>query len=131
MRHVWLFLATSVFTCGCAEIIAEAGTNLTGLQTKTDVHAELGKPIGGGSGPNGGSFEEYQTRRVISDHTRGGEVYVSLWGSTWGAVDLIYVPLELWLLGRKAVLGQNIRVTYDAADAVTEILLNGERLYPP
>jgi len=47
---------------------------------------------------------------------------------TLGTIEVINVPHELYLMGRRTLLGQTIRVNYDASNAVRQIYLDGEPL---
>jgi hypothetical protein len=131
MRLISLFVLSSTsLTIGCAGFIACAGKDLTCLQTRDEVHAQLGKPVVTGALWDGGSFEEYHSRRKIGEPMapRVGPGYAMMWCATCGAIDLICVPGELFILGRHTFLGQTIRATYDSAGAVTGIALDGESL---
>jgi hypothetical protein len=128
MRTVCLLLFASVLPAsGCAALIAQSGTDLTPLTTKAEIHAALGEPAV--SGVSGGQpFEEYRTRRKIADRPLG-EGYAIALVETLGAIDLICVPAELYLTGRRTLLGQTIRVTYDSTDKVAGLYRDGESLY--
>ncbi len=124
-----LILASLSLSAGCAALIAGVGKDLTGLKTRDEVHAALGPPATAGLA-DGTPFEEYRTRRkIVEGWNRYDEGYAMMLMMTCGAVDLICVPHELYLLGRRTLLGQTIRVTYDAAGTVTGMTLDGASLY--
>ena len=132
MRVAYLLLiATVSFSAGCAGMIARCGKDLTGLETKEEVHAQLGEPAAKGV-VDGKPFEEYFTRRKIAEpyplRYFGPGYPMGLIG-TLGTIELILVPEELYLIGKRTLRGQTIRVTYDASSAVTGIALDGESLF--
>jgi hypothetical protein len=132
MRTVRLLVFASFFPAGgCAALIAQSGTDLDTLKTKEKIHALLGEPVACGVA-DGKAFEEYHTRRKISDHAifRLGEGYFMAWTMTCGAIDLYCVPHELYLVGRNTLLGQKVRVTYDGSGTVTSVFLDSNPLAP-
>jgi YD repeat-containing protein len=112
-------------------MIASCGKDLSPLETKADVRAQLGDPVAIGV-EDGAPFEEYRTRRKISRSGAPpycGPGYAMLGIMTCGTVELILVPYELYLVGSGALLGQRLRFTYDTADRVTRVTLDGEPLF--
>jgi hypothetical protein len=129
MRLISLaFVAITLLTSGCAGMISGVGTRLLFLTTREEIHAQLGEPTVSGFA-DGEPFEEYHTRRKISEAgtLRLGDGYAMAWVATLGAIDLICVPHELYLLGRRSLLGQTVRVTYDEAGTITDLRLDGEQ----
>jgi hypothetical protein len=126
-------IVAASFSAGCASLIARCGKDLTGLKTKEEVHAQLGKPVSKGF-VKGESFEEYRTRRKISEDCPirfGGDGYAMGLVLTLGTIDLLYVPREFYIAGKRSLLGQTMQVNYDASGAVTQIYLDGESLFLP
>lgn len=117
------------FASGCAALIARSGTDLTCLQTKEEIHAQLGVPSTAGV-EEGRYFEEYRTRRKIAQPMKYfGPGYAMGIVLTCGVSELICVPTELYLVCHRGLLGQTVRVTYDVADTVYNVELNGNSLY--
>jgi hypothetical protein len=132
MRLVSLLLFACVLpSSGCAALIARSGTDLNALKTKEEIHALLGEPVACGVA-NGEAFEEYHTRRKISDDAilRLGEGYAMMMILTCGAIDVLYVPQELYLVGRNTLLGQKVRVIYDCSGTVTGVCLDSNPFAP-
>jgi len=128
MRLLWLlFVASIPLTSGCSVFIAEMGKDLSVLKTRDDVHAAFGDPVAIGTA-DGKPFEEYHTRRKISDYERLGEGYCMLWAATFGGIELLCLPHELYLQGRRTVLGQTLRFRFDAHGTVTGATLDGQEL---
>ena len=121
-----LLIAAASLSGGCAVMIARSGKDLTDLTTKVEVHAALGEPDAVGA-DEGGAFEEFRTHRKIADYgiRYAGPGYAMGLVMTCGLIDLILVPQELYLAGRRSILGQTIRVSYDD-DGVKGIALDGE-----
>jgi hypothetical protein len=130
MRPLPLLLVPSLlFTSGCAGLIAQSGTDLASLNTREEFHAALGQPVTSGVA-DGVFFEEYHTRRKIAEPWACcgyGEGYAMMLVATFGAIDLLCVPCELYQIGRNTVLGQTIRVTYGPTGAAWELSIDGEQ----
>ena len=129
MRIACLLLISTVpLSGGCSSLIACAGQDSSAWGTKTEVRAEMGEPVANGV-EDGVAFDEYRTRRKISE---AGTIGMSGRGMkfavTFGASELIAFPRELYWLGSRTLFGRNLRFTYDAAEKVTRVFLDGERL---
>jgi len=107
-------------------LIAQSGEDLSTLTTKEQVDEHFGTPCA--TGANGGqSFEDFTTRRKISEPLRIDGYSMSL-GMTYGIGELYLFPYELYLLGRRTILGGHLRFVYDDKGSVTAVFLDGESL---
>jgi YD repeat-containing protein len=126
MRILCLLLFVFVFLSGgCAQMMASCGKDMGRLHTREEVHAQFGEPVAMGFA-EGRFFEEFHTRKRIAQNF--GEGYVMVWILTCGAADLVFVPCELYLTGRRTLLGQTIRVSYDEADRTKGVDLDGRAM---
>jgi hypothetical protein len=128
-----LLIAAASFVSGCAHMIAESGLDLAALPNKEAVHEQVGQPIATGT-ENGHYFEEYRTRRKLAEPTPArcwGEGYVILTTMTAGLSECIAVPNELFILGRRTVFGQPIRVTYAENGSVGSVLFDEPGVLEP
>lgn len=125
-----LLVAAAYLSGGCAAMVARSGRDLTGLKTREAIRAKLGEPCASGIG-EGETFEEFRTHRKVAVYPIRyfGPGYAMLLALTWGTADLVLVPYELCLAGRKVLLGQTVRVTYDARGKVTAISCDGESVH--
>ncbi len=127
MRYAWLIvLPISLLPSGCSEFIASAGTDLEALKTKEEVHAKFGEPIATGTTEEG-LYEDFRSRRKFRDPI-GSQGCAMGFGMTMGLGEFYQFPLELFLVGRSTLLGQDVRFTYDAAGKVKHAYLNGGRI---
>jgi hypothetical protein len=124
-----LAAAVLLFSAGCAAMVAESGRDLTVLKTREEVHAGLGKPSADGVA-EGKVYEEYRTRQKIAErrYDRMAEAYLILTMETLGVFDLACFSYEIYRIGCRTVLGQTIRVTYDANGTVIGLTLDGQSL---
>jgi YD repeat-containing protein len=129
MRCPFLFVSACLtFSCGCAFMIAGAGKDLGRVESKRDMHAALGEPVAKGVA-DGREYEEFRTRKVIAeDLTFQVEGYGMAWACTLGTIDLVCVPYQCYLLGKRTLLGQTIRVTYDQEGRIVEVERDGESM---
>ena len=125
-----LLAALASLSSGCSCFIASRGKDVTALKTKEEVRAVFGEPTRSGV-EDGLCFEEYRTRRKIVTPmwVGGGEGYVMLLVMTCYTSELGLTPIELYLMGKRTLLGQTIRVTYDATGHATGHYLDGEALW--
>ena len=129
MRLTYLLLVIPLsLNSGCSVLIARSGKDLHNLATREQVHASLGEPAAAGI-ENGQPFEEYHTRRKISE-TDTLRVYALGMGIiySYGVYELIAFPKELYLLGSRTLRGQTICVTYDGNGNVSGFYLDREPL---
>jgi hypothetical protein len=107
-------------------MIARAGKDLGEVKSKEEMHAVLGEPAARGVA-DGKQYEEFRTRKMIAeDQSFGGEGYAMLLIMTCGACDLVFVPYECCLLGKRTLLGQTIRVTYERDGGIADVERDGE-----
>ena len=125
-----LLVAFASVSSGCSAFIGSRGNDVTVLKTKDEVRAVFGEPVTNGV-EEGQSFEEYRTRRKIATFSRiYGEGYFMLLVATGGTSELVMTPIELYLMGKRTLLGQTIRVTYGATGYPCAHSLDGESLWP-
>ena len=126
-----LLIAFASLSSGCSAFIASRGKDLTVLKTKDEVRAVLGEPNRCGV-EDGVVFEEYRTRRKIVTPRWAlyGDEYLTLLYLTCGTSELALTPIELYLMGKRTLLGQTIRVTYGATGYPCAHSLDGESLWP-
>jgi len=120
MRYAnFCLIASALLSNGCSVLIARSGVDLHTLTTREKVHEKFGKPSASGTA-EGKPFEEFRTRRKIAEPFRGDLLGMSFaW--TWGLAEVITFPYELYLLGNRSLLGQDIRFTYDSSGIVRHI----------
>jgi YD repeat-containing protein len=106
-----------------------SGKDLTTLKTREAIHDQFGEPSATGFA-EGKPFEEFRTRWKISEQkTAKCMTYGMGLAMTFGMGEPFYFfPHELYLLGKRTLLGQTIRVTYDGSGNVAGILLDGEQI---
>ena len=104
--------------------IAASGKDLSKLTTKEQVHKEFGEPVATDV-LKGELCEDFRTHWKIADpmaSCSGGMAFAM----TYGAIELIAFPCQLFLVGRGALMGQDLRFAYDDSGTVTAVYLNGE-----
>lgn len=121
-----ILIASALLSSGCSAIIAQSGADLSGLTTKEKVHEKFGDPAASGAS-EGFFFEDYQTRRKISEPLRSAHLGMSI-AMTYGLGELIAFPYEFSLLGRRTLVGQELSFGYDSAGNVTRVYLDGKWL---
>jgi YD repeat-containing protein len=127
MRYLALLLLACVpLFAGCSVYIARMGKDLDRLATREQVHADFGEPCRTGT-VDGNAFEDYRTRRKMSERLRSCEQGMAF-VMTFGVGELGWFPYELYLLGRRTLLGQEVRFVYDDAGRVIGIHLDGKPL---
>ncbi|MBV9121755.1 MAG: hypothetical protein JO112_00160 [Planctomycetes bacterium] len=130
VRNAYLLLMTSTLSfTGCSLLIARSGMDLQTLTTREEVHHKFGPPLATGT-IDGHPFEDFHTRRKISEPERSAGWSMGL-AMTWGLVEFYLFPHEVYLLGRRTFLGQDIRFTYDSAGKVATVFLEGEKFWFP
>jgi YD repeat-containing protein len=74
-------------------------------------------------------YEEFRTRKVIADENFSrGDGYAIGFIITLGTSELIEVPYQLFLLTKRTVLGQTIRVTYDKYGNIAYVTRDGQTI---
>jgi hypothetical protein len=120
-----LLAALLIPTCGCSTLIAKSGKNIDAIATREDAREKLGTPDS--SSENGDlTIDTYQTRQKISEWRRGGGegTYFAM---SFGLTEFAAFPTEVYILGRRTVLGQELSFHYDATGKVVEVYLDGEK----
>jgi hypothetical protein len=119
MRFAQLIAAAfALVPTGCSALVACSGTDLEKIGTKAEAHEKFGKPIATGW-ENGHSFEEYTTRRKLSE-THKVQYIAILDGITLGFVAC-----------RRSAIGQTLRFYYDEESKISG--MRGEAVFgrPP
>jgi hypothetical protein len=120
-RAILLLFVSTPLMSGCAALIAQSGQHLSQIASRNELQATLGTPVAMGV-VDGQPYEEFRTRKVIADELfSDGDGYFIAFAVTFGTIDLIEVPHQLFLLTKRSVLGQTIRVTYDKKDKISHI----------
>ncbi len=129
MRYACLpLLAIIPAASGCSVMIASCGKDLGKLATREQVQQEFGKPAHDGIS-GGESFEVYRTRQKIAEPYLASCYGIGI-AMTYGLVELFAFPHQLYLAGRRTIIGQNVRFTYNDRGIVTKILLDEEWHHP-
>ncbi len=118
-----LLMAAMPLTSGCSILIAARGEDMEKLTTRDQVRERFGEPRASVS-VEGVLFEEYRTRRKISEPDRAWALSMCV-GLTYGLAEFIAFPHELYLLGSRTLLGQDVRFTYDSAGNLRTVHLDG------
>jgi len=125
MRYGGLLLCiVTVFHSGCASELAGAGKDLGALTSLEEMRDGLAE-YGASGVAEGKRYEEFRTRKVIAQNQDGHEGYIIAWASTFGTIDLIAVPYQVYLIGKRSVVGQTVRVTYDEDGSIGEVERDG------
>ncbi|MEI7683827.1 MAG: hypothetical protein WCL32_02290 [Planctomycetota bacterium] len=128
-----ILIAGTPFASGCALMIARCGTDLYALENKQMVRCKLGEPVASGF-DIGKPFEDYRTRRIIAEQYPArcfGPGYGMLLIMTCGTSELVSVPYELCILGRRSLLGHTVRVYYEEDGSIRFVQLDEESLFAP
>jgi hypothetical protein len=131
MRVAPLFLLASVsLSSGCSVMIAGSGKDLGSLTTKAQVHTQFGEPSATGI-EGGKAFEDFRTRQKVATWDQSQkEVYAMLMVMTLGTAELVFTPYEVYLLGVRTMIGQTVRVAYDANGKIADLYLDGKPIPP-
>ena len=123
MRVLPLLIAALAST-GCSGFVAASGTDLSKLNSRSEVRAKFGTPVATGTS-NGEPFELYRTHRKIRDVSKGMGI-VMIDTMTLGLAELALLPRETFIAGRQMILGQDLLVQYDAQGRVVQLSRDGE-----
>jgi len=105
---------------GCSFFIANSGKDLDAITTRSMAHKELGTPVAAGE-EDGHSYEEFKHYgKVQRWYTAGMGMAMSL-----GLYEAILFPIELMRVARGFIIGDNIRLYYNAKGEVVSCHLNG------
>jgi hypothetical protein len=122
-------LATLVVSCslacaGCAALIAYCGEDVGKLANKDKVHESFGTPTNTGM-VDGREFEEYHTRRKISE-PNGASACLMVSAGSLGLFELFMFPVAICQTTASSVFGQDVRFEYGSNGEVERILINGK-----
>lgn len=125
MRAVSMLLTACVLSlAGCSSLVISSGQDLTELTTRVQVHEAFGLPVEAGR-TGSQAFEDFITHRKIAEPWKG--IYLAMGdASTLGLGEIIWFPHQLYIAGRRSIVGQQLRFTYDDADYVTGVCHDGE-----
>jgi hypothetical protein len=123
-----LIAIATALMCGCSSLIAHSGKDLSKLTTREEVHREFGEPEKIGV-VGDYACEDYTTRRKISEPWRSNSQGMGF-AMTFGALELVNFPMEVYLLCSRTVMGESVRFAYDDTGKVMRVFLDGEKLEP-
>ena len=141
MRYASLILIASTLSSnGCSALIARSGEHLGDLTTREKVHQKFGEPSASGTFEGkpaegytypalGQPFEEFRTCRKIAEPMRSLSLGMSF-VMTFGLGEVIMFPAELYRVGTRSLLGQDICFAYDSAGNVTHYRVSDEWIDP-
>jgi hypothetical protein len=125
-RHPWilstLLLGCNVLCTGCSALISYSGEDVGKLANKEQVRKAFGTPSKSGSS-DGLQFDEYHTRRKISEPTVAG-VQLILGAESLGLFELWNFPTTICSCTWTTLVGQNLRFEYAINGEVVGILIN-------
>lgn len=124
-----LFVLVALISSGCSSLVAYSGQDLKSLATRDQVHQEFGEPIISET-VDGTSFEEFLTRRKISEQERSVGLNMAS-TMTGGLIEFIALPAELYRDSGRLLVGQTLRFEYDQWGKVARIDLDGNYLIAP
>lgn len=129
MRAIYFALiAAALSSAGCAGMIVGSGQNLSDLKDQAAVQAAFGSPTAAGEA-DGRPFEEFTTRRKIAEPWRVAPGMAMMYAMTLGLGEVVLLPVELYRTGRRTILGQQLRFTYDADGRVAAIRWDGDSVW--
>jgi YD repeat-containing protein len=122
----WLLLgAVALLPCGCSVFVAQSGTDLSRFRTREQVHDYFGKPES--EAVRGGAFEEvFVTREKFATDEMTQMADNPAYFLTLGLYELYAFPRELYYLGKRTTLGQELRFTFDGAGNTVRITRDNE-----
>lgn len=129
MRAVVLVLiATAGLSAGCSLMIARSGKDLDKVTTREQARAELGRLVESGE-KDGRAYDLFHYHGKVrvdwAEGTAMGMGWAMMFGMTFGLVELVCLPQEMYKLARGLVIGQDIEVSYDQAGKVTGFQVGG------
>jgi hypothetical protein len=113
----------NVFFAGCSAFLTYSGEAVGKLANKERVHESFGTPSKTGTS-DGHEFEEYHTRRKISEPTVAG-VQLALGMQSCGLLELWMFPATICHCSWTTIVGQGLRFEYASNGDVERILING------
>jgi hypothetical protein len=118
-----LLILSNVMCAGCSALVAYTGEDVGKLVNKDQVHASFGTPTNCGN-EAGSEFEEYRTRRKISEPTVA-MVCCILDAETLGLFELWQFPGSVCQNTYTTIAGQTLRFEYAENGDVQRILVDG------
>ena len=129
MRLFLILLAgLALLSGGCSVYMARSGQDLRPLATRDQVQHEFGLPAETGTTTDGQAYEDYRTRRKISEVARSSSMGMGV-VMTYGLLEILYFPTELYNYGRRFCVGQTVRFEYDPTGKVCGAKLNDHSLW--
>jgi hypothetical protein len=111
-----LLVGLALLPVGCSALIAQSGKDVTSLKTREQVRREFGAPTESGTTADGHAYDDFRTRRKISDvDPAAGLCFVM----SFGLSEFVAFPEELYENEQRLLLGQTLRFEYDATGNVT------------
>jgi hypothetical protein len=123
LRLLTVLSILPLFCGGCSALIAYTGEDVAKLANKGQVHESFGAPTNSGAG-DGCEFEEYHTRRKISEPTVCA-VCLILGLESGGIFELWNFPAAICRSTWSTLVGQDLRFVYTGNGEVKQILING------
>jgi hypothetical protein len=111
-----------VFCAGCSALIAYSGEDMDKLANKEQVQESFGTPAKSGN-LDGQEFDEYHTRRKISEPTVAG-VQLILGMQSCGLLELLMFPAAVCHCTWSTLVRQDLRFEYASNGDVERILIN-------
>lgn len=131
MRPAWIAVGLAALgPTGCSGLVAGSGKNLEDIRTRDEAHAAFAHQLSSSYGdpdPAGACrhvSDTFRTRRKIAERDKLMSIAM-LDGPTLGLAEFYLFPRELFIAGRRSVLGQTIEVEYDPAGRVVGIKRDG------
>src|SRR5438046_128804 len=118
-----LLVSCNLLSAGCSALIAYSGADMGKLANKKQVHESFGTPSNLGSA-DGHEFEEYYTRRKISEPTVAGVSFI-LGVESLGLLELWMFPAAICQHTWTTLVGQTLRFEYASDGEVQQVLING------
>ena len=124
-----LFLGSALVTCslfsaGCSSLIAYSGRDVEKLKNSDQVRETFGTPTNLGKDDNGREFEEYRTRRKISEPAVASVNFI-LGTETLGLFELWNFPAAIVQNTWVTFFGQTVRFEYGSDGTVENVCING------
>jgi hypothetical protein len=127
MRPDYILLAAFLLlSCGCSSLIGHSGMDLSKVTTREEVHKKFGTPA---VADDAHTVEDYRTRRKLAEpELEVAERNMGI-AMTYGLMECVAFPCEVYKLGRNTLVGQDLRFTYDARGFVTAAYVDGQQFY--
>lgn len=117
-----IVMAGSLLVSGCSAYIADAGYDISRVSSREMAHAEFGLPKKIET-VEGQVVEHYRTRRKLHEIDKA-RVECTLAALSLGSSEVVFLPLELYLLGRRTLWGQDFRIYYHLDGSIDHIYVD-------